>query len=135
MSSFNNDEPIDEAFLEQKRQEYLNRGNVSASPTLTSEEMRELHAQLYPDGPKYPESDGGELACLLDNGDLDILFTCNEPEMKSQGNRIYKPGDEDYDHYFKRHKFDDNPKSKRHAIAKQWNQSTKAWIDLGDYWI
>lgn len=87
-----------------------------------------------PEGPKFPDSDGSEIAYLADNGDIDILFSSNAPGVKAHGNRVFKPGDSEYDHYWRRHNFD-NPRSKRHAIMKKWDNQKDDWIDLGDDWF
>lgn len=135
MSALDEDEDMpDEAVLEQRRREYLERSKGFGGRPSTKEELQEIYKSLHPEGVKYPDSDGSEIAYLADNGDIDILFTTNAPEMKAQGNRVYKPGDEDYNHYRKRHGFD-QPKTKRHAIMKKWDGKKNDWIDLGDEWI
>ncbi|CAN5567417.1 hypothetical protein BH10CYA1_BH10CYA1_60100 [soil metagenome] len=135
MSTFGEDEDVpDEAVLEQKRREYLERSKGFGGRPPTKEELEEENKRRFAEGAKFPDSDGSEIAHLMDNGNLDILFTSNSPEMKAHGNRVYKPGDADYDHYWKRHGFD-QPKSKRHAIIKKWDDKTDDWIDLGDNWF
>ncbi len=109
------EEKSDEAVLEQRRQQYLERSKNFGGRACTKEELDAIYKSMHPEGLKFPDSDGSEIANLSDSGDINILFTANEPEMKASGNRVYKPGDKNYQYYWKRHCFDD-PKGKNHVI-------------------
>ena len=99
--------------------------------TLSREELMEL-ANQYPSAvPPFPDSNGSEIACLTEDGTIEILHSSTANNTNSQGTQSFAPGDKNYDYYWKRHGFD-NPQGKNHAILKKWTGAE--WIDHGDHW-
>ncbi len=101
--------------------------------TLSREEINALDSQFSSDAPKFPDSNGNEIACLTEDGTIEILHSSNTNGINSHGTQSIAPADKDYDYHWKRHCFD-NPKGKNHVIKRKWNDAEKEWIDLGDYW-
>ncbi|CAN5567120.1 hypothetical protein BH10CYA1_BH10CYA1_60060 [soil metagenome] len=99
--------------------------------TLSREEIIALANQYPSSTPKFPDSNGSEIACLAEDGTIEILHTTNTSETSSHGTQSITPANTDYEYYWKRHGFDD-PKGKNHAILKKW--TGEKWIDLGDHW-
>jgi hypothetical protein len=100
---------------------------------LSDEELYEL-AKKYPSStPKFPDSNGSEIACLMEDGTIEILHTSTANDTRSHGTQSYPPHDKYYEYQWKRHGFD-NPQGKNHVIKKRWDAAENKWIELGEYW-
>lgn len=98
---------------------------------LLIEEMNELASKYFSSTtPKFPESNGSEIACLTEDCTIEILHSSNTDDTHSHGTKSISPDHKDYQYYWKRHCFD-NQQGRNHAIMKKWTGEN--WIDLGDY--
>jgi hypothetical protein len=80
----------------------------------------------------FPGREGLELAELLENGDIVVLYATNSEGQASHGETVHSPGQEGYQDLWRRHKFDE-PQGHKHFIAKKTVDGV--WSDIGDGWL
>ncbi|MBS1956588.1 MAG: hypothetical protein JST89_20540 [Cyanobacteria bacterium SZAS-4] len=83
---------------------------------------------------RFPDHDGVELAKLLENGDIYVIYASSSSGHQSHGERTYSRTDKQYRHTWERHKMDQWNGS-MHYIAKKWDVDANDSIDLGDGWL
>lgn len=80
----------------------------------------------------FPGREGVELAELLENGDIVVLYATNSEGQASHGETVHVPNQTGYQAIRERHKLDES-RGRRHFIALKTVDGE--WVDIGDGWL